>query len=83
VQLWQSLNGVIAIARSPRVQFPGACYHIIQRGNNGEPIFKQEKEKFFFLKILRLFSVMFNCSLIAYTIMDNHYHLLLQITCEK
>lgn len=75
-------NGVIAIGRNPRVQYAEACYHIIQRGNNKEAIFKQDKEKLFFLELLRIVAVKYNCLIFAYAVMDNHYHLLIQIQNE-
>ena len=36
------------MARPLRVQYPGAFYHVINRGNAGEKIFssKEDKEKF-------------------------------------
>ena len=71
------------MARRPRVQFAGACYHIIHRGINGEAIFKQDIEKFYVLKLLRTFTTMFNCSVLAYTLLDNHYHVMLQIHEEN
>lgn len=77
------INGVIFIGRDPRVQYSGACYHIIQRGNNQEKIFKRDKEKLFFLELLRAVRIKFNCLIFAYTIMDNHYHLLIQIQTEN
>jgi len=33
------------MARPIRIEYPGALYHITSRGNAGEPIFLEDKEK--------------------------------------
>ena len=34
------------IAGKPRVQFPGALYHVIVRGNKGQKVFRREEDGF-------------------------------------
>ena len=34
------------MARPLRIEYPGAYYHVINRGNNQEKIFKNDREKF-------------------------------------
>ena len=38
--------------RTPRIQFEGAAYHIINRGNNREPIFIDEEDYLLYLQVL-------------------------------
>lgn len=64
--------------RKQRIEFNGAIYHIFQRGNNKEHIFKEDVEKGFFLKQIKECMIAYNFSLFAYVIMDNHYHLIIQ-----
>lgn len=70
--------GGIIIGRNPRVEYAGACYHVIQRGNNQEEIFQQDIYKRFFIETLQITAKKHNCLIFGYVIMNNHYHLLLQ-----
>jgi putative transposase len=38
------------MGRKPRIEYDGAIYHAIQRGNNREYIFEQQEDKEFLLK---------------------------------
>ena len=40
------------MGRRPRVEFKGAIYHVIKRGNNREYIFQERDDKEYFLKYL-------------------------------
>ena len=61
-----------------RIEFPGAFYHIIQRGNNRKLIFRSDTDKSFYLNNLVELKGKFDFKLLGYVLMDNHYHLLLQ-----
>ena len=62
------------MARKPRLEFPGAIYHIISRGNYRKPIFEGGGGPAF---EKALFQACGKCGwlLHAYVIMNNHYHL--------
>lgn len=66
--------GGVFMARTPRILFDGTVYHIYQRGNNKDFIFRNPKHKTFLLKQLREYNKRFDYQLLAYAIMDNHYH---------
>ncbi len=66
------------IGRAPRNEFAGACYHIMHRGNNRENIFETAQDKNVFTGALRVLLQKYDCMLLAYVIMSNHYHLLLR-----
>ncbi|KJS19098.1 MAG: hypothetical protein VR72_20425 [Clostridiaceae bacterium BRH_c20a] len=66
------------MARRPRVEYPGALYHVICRGNNGEDILSQEKDKIEYIEILKKYKIRYGFNLYAYCIMDNHVHLLVE-----
>ncbi|WP_026394876.1 hypothetical protein [Acetobacterium malicum] len=40
------------MGRKPRVEFQGAIYHVIKRGNNRDYIFQEREDKEDFLKCL-------------------------------
>ena len=63
--------------RKPRLQAAGLPVHIIQRGNNRQPCFFAEDDYRFFLDYLAKLGKRFHCSLHAYVLMSNHFHLLL------
>src|SRR5829696_2716098 len=65
------------MARPLRIQFPGAIYHVMARGNHRQPIFKHDQDRHLFLKTLRDTCEKTGWRVHAYVLMSNHYHLLL------
>lgn len=63
--------------RQPRLQVAGLPVHIIQRGNNRQPCFFADDDYRFFLDHLAELATRFGCSVHAYVLMTNHFHLLL------
>ena len=64
----------------PLRQFhPGGIYHITHRGHNKFHIFEETIDKAHFLDILRKVVQETGCHVLFYTIMDNHYHLLIEM----
>ncbi|MBC2694643.1 MAG: hypothetical protein HF982_05080 [Desulfobacteraceae bacterium] len=66
------------MARQLRIEFEGAYYHILSRGNNQSNIFHSDEDRQDFLYILADMSKRFEVEIYAYVLMDNHYHLLLR-----
>ncbi len=66
------------MARKPRVEFGGATYHVMCRGNHQEAIFKDEKDYERFLGTLGEVSERNGWLIHAFVLMGNHYHLLLE-----
>lgn len=64
------------MARLPRLTVPGYPHHVIQRGNNRQPIFSSAADRDFFLDLLDENARKFGVALHAYVLMDNHFHLL-------
>jgi REP element-mobilizing transposase RayT len=65
------------LAREKRIICEGTIYHITSRGNNRDYIFSNPKHKAFLLKQIKEYNMVFDFELLAYVIMDNHYHLLI------
>lgn len=57
----------------------GTIYHVTSRGNNRDYILSDPKHKAFLLKQIKEYNMKFDFELLAYVIMDNHYHLLIKI----
>jgi REP element-mobilizing transposase RayT len=66
------------MSRSLRIQFPGAFYHVMARGNRREDIFHDEEDRRFFLHALGQACEMTGWRVHAWVLMSNHYHLFLQ-----
>ena len=66
------------MTRPLRVEYPDAYYHVINRGNNQEKIFKNDRDKEKFLQYLEKAAERFSIIFHSYCLMDNHYHLLVQ-----
>jgi REP element-mobilizing transposase RayT len=66
------------MARPLRIQYPGAFYHVINRGNSGEKIFKSDRDHAKFLEYLDTATERFAIRIHTYCLMTNHYHLLVE-----
>ncbi|WFB37179.1 transposase [Kiritimatiellota bacterium B12222] len=64
--------------RALRVQYPGAHYHAMCRGNNGQDIFIDDDGRRLFLSTLDEVCGQTGWMIHAYVLMSNHYHLLLE-----
>ncbi len=61
--------------RSARVQYEGARYHIINRGNYRKDLFRTHKTDRAFTEVMLEACERYQWSLHAYVLMSNHYHL--------
>ena len=66
------------MARKPRVEFEGATYHVMCRGNRQEAIFRDGKDHERFLDTLGEVSTRNGWLIHAFVLMGNHYHILLE-----
>ncbi len=64
------------MSRPLRIEYPGAWYHVMNRGRRREDIFLSQADHESFLEILRETSAGWNIKIAAYCLMPNHYHLL-------
>lgn len=66
------------MARAPRNYKPNSYYHIYNRGNNKEEVFKYPEDKQLFLNQLYKNKQICDIRLINYCIMNNHFHLIVK-----
>ena len=64
--------------RSPRIEFAGAVYHVMCRGDHREAIFKGDEDRLLFLETLGQVCERAGWRIHGYVLMPNHYHLLLE-----
>ena len=60
--------------RKPRIEYPGAFYHVITRGNQRQKIFKDTADYQKYLLTLKVYKNRYRFHLYAYVLMGNHVH---------
>lgn len=68
------------MARKPRIEYEGAFYHVISRGNQRQTIFKDKEDHDKYLEVLARYKEKYHYLLHAYVLMKNHVHLLIETT---
>ena len=66
------------MARAWRIEFEGALYHVLSRGNERRDIFFSDDDRRLFLDTLDDMAQRFEIEMFVYVLMGNHYHLLLR-----
>ncbi|TKB75291.1 MAG: hypothetical protein E8D46_03145, partial [Nitrospira sp.] len=66
------------MARKPRIDFPGAFFHVIARGNRRATIFHEADDYTAYLDRLERYRQRDGVTLHAYVLMTNHVHLLVE-----
>lgn len=66
------------MARPVRIEYPGAVYHVICRGNNRQAIFNDDRDRTTYLRKLVAYCDEKEVALLCYCLLPNHVHLLVQ-----
>src|ERR1043165_2240752 len=66
------------MARKLRVQYAGAIYHVMNRGDRREAIFKDDSDRIRFMETLAEACVKTGWRVHAYCLMENHFHLVVE-----
>lgn len=66
------------MARPVRIEYPGAMYHVMNRGNQRNQVFFTKDDYKLFLEKLSIFAEEYNIQVICYCLMPNHFHLYLR-----
>lgn len=67
-----------SMARKPRLEYAGAVYHVMNRGNRRQAIFRRDGDRESFLAAMGEVCGRTGWKVHAYVLMGNHYHLLLE-----
>lgn len=70
------------MTRPLRVEYPGALWHVTNRGVERRNIFADDGDRHYFLRLLEQVVQDYGWQLAAYVLMSNHYHLLF-VTPER
>jgi len=71
-------NKLFSMTRPLRIEYPGAWYHVMNRGRRGENVFADNDDYETFIALLQEASEMFDLMVSAFCLMSNHYHILVQ-----
>jgi len=66
------------MARKLRVEYPGAIYHLINRGDRREPIFRDDQDRERFISTLGEACAKTSWQVHAFCLMPNHFHLVVE-----
>ena len=66
------------MARPIRIEFPGAFYHVINRGNAGTDVFKSDRDREKFLEYVGKAAKRYEIKVHTYCLMTTHYHILVE-----
>jgi REP element-mobilizing transposase RayT len=66
------------MARKLRLQYPGARYHVMNRGDHREPIFQDDHDRQVFLETLSQSCARTGWQIQAFCLMPNHFHLVME-----
>ena len=66
------------MARKLRIEYPGAIYHVMNRGDRRQAIVKDDTDRELFFNTLTEVCDKTCWQVHAYCLMDNHFHLVLE-----
>ena len=66
------------MARPLRIDYPGAWHHVTNREARKQAIFLDDGDRYEFLRLLAIVHERFGIRVNAFTLMGNHYHLLVE-----
>jgi putative transposase len=69
---------VIVVSTPLRDESPG-YHHVVTRGNNKRTIFKANRDRRFFCMTVDRIALKNGWTVLAYVLMDNHYHLVISV----
>ena len=72
------LSKEVLMPRQVRVEYPGAFYHVMARGDRGEDIFVDDKDREQILRTLAQVCTKTGWRIHAWILMSNHYHWLIE-----
>ena len=70
------------MSRPLRIEFPGALYHVTNRGVEQRDTYRSDDDRRLFLHLLSEAVRRFGWNVYTYVLMSNHFHLVFQLTME-
>lgn len=70
------------MARPLRITVPNLPFHVLDRGNNRQIVFREEADFVYYLRLLGRYKEELRFKLYHFCLMPNHFHLVLEPTIE-
>ena len=70
------------MARRLRITIPNLPFHVLDRGNNRQIVFREDADFVYYLRLLRRYKEELKFKLYHFCLMPNHFHLVLEPTIE-
>jgi REP element-mobilizing transposase RayT len=64
------------VSRPPRIEVAGGIFHVVARGNERRPVFRDDHDRESFLQLLGKVAEQYGWNVLCYCLMTNHYHVL-------
>ena len=64
--------------RPLRIEYSGASYHVINRGNRRDQVFFSDSDYLLYIEKLEEYATLYDVIVYSYCLMPNHYHLFLK-----
>ena len=71
------------MARQPRIDYPGAVHHVMNRGAAHQDIFRDDRDRQMFLDLWSQAVARFGIVVVSYCLMGNHFHFLVESPSEQ
>src|SRR5437773_2401153 len=75
IDKYQPAGSFVRMARKLRVEYEGAIYHVMNRGDRREAVFRDADDRELFLRTLAEACRKTDWQVHAYCLMSNHFHL--------
>ncbi|UPT72973.1 MAG: transposase [Elusimicrobiota bacterium] len=75
----RTLNRMYTMGRRQRFHFAGAVYHAMARGVDKRDVFLDDRDRLDFLQRMRGLEVSVGAEVLAYCLMNNHFHLAIRV----
>lgn len=66
------------MARALRIEFEDAIYHVCARGNERQKVFRDDRDREQFLRLLERSRERYAVSVLGFVLLPNHFHLIAQ-----
>jgi putative transposase len=73
------VRSVALVGYAPRTEIPGSYHHVGTRGNNQRDIYTDDTSRLIFLLSVQRLAKRHDWRVLAYCLMNNHYHLVLRL----
>jgi putative transposase len=68
--------------RPPRITISNLPFHVLDRGNNRQVVFRDEQDFIYFLKLLKKYKKELKFKLYHFCLMPNHIHMIIEPTVD-